>query len=49
MRDIFLYYFKNHCLAFQFGKMKGVLEMDGSDGKVMVAQEMCKYPTLKIG
>ena len=33
VRDIFLYYFKNHCLVFQFGKMKGVLEMDGSDGK----------------
>ena len=33
MRDIFLYYFKNHFLVFQFGKMKGVLEMDGSDGK----------------
>ena len=33
VRDIFLYYFNNHFLVFQFGKMKGVLEMDGSDGK----------------
>ena len=38
MRAIFLYYFKNHRLVFQFGKMKGVLEMDGGDGSTRNVQ-----------
>lgn len=35
-------------LGVSVWEMKGVLEMDGSDGKVMVAQEMCKYLHLKL-
>lgn len=48
--DIFPYYFKNHCLVFQFGKMKSVLEMDGSDGYTRTWMYLMSLNyTLKIG